>query len=282
MKSTRDKWNTTNMPYTRKSLLYKSKIDYGCWTINHIEGCMHGCRFPCYAYMMSKRFGRVKSYNEWIKPKIVKNSRELLEKELKKLAKKLDGVHLCFMTDPFMYDHKNGKIVEEIKILTLDLIKMINDYGIPVTTLSKGLYPLEVDNLSKENQYGITLVSLDAKFKNRFEPYSSPYRKRIESLKNLSRKGLKTWVSIEPYPTPNLDPTVNNIKDLLTEIQFVDKIIFGRINYNIESGYFKDDINFYKKTASIVKEFCNSRGIILHIKEGTPLHEKLETKFFRL
>ncbi|MCD4785410.1 MAG: radical SAM protein [Candidatus Eremiobacteraeota bacterium] len=278
MKSTGDKLNTTN----RKSLLYKSKIDSGCWTINHIVGCMHGCRFPCYAYLMSKRFGRVKSYNEWIKPEIVENSRELLEKELKKLADKLDGVHLSFMTDPFMYDHKNGKIVEEIKILTLDLIKMINDYGVPVTTLSKGLYPSEVENLSKDNQYGITLVSLDARFKNRFEPYASPYRERIESLKNLSGKGHRTWVSIEPYPTPNLDPTAENIGDLLREIQFVDKIFFGRINYNRESKYFKDDINFYKKTASTVKEFCNSRGIILHIKEGMPLHEKLETKFFRL
>ena len=31
---------------TRKSLLYKTGVEYGNWTINHVEGCMHGCKFP--------------------------------------------------------------------------------------------------------------------------------------------------------------------------------------------------------------------------------------------
>ena len=27
----------------RKSLIYKTKVEYGDYTINHIEGCSHGC-----------------------------------------------------------------------------------------------------------------------------------------------------------------------------------------------------------------------------------------------
>ncbi|GAH64958.1 unnamed protein product [marine sediment metagenome] len=39
----------------RKSLLYKSGVEYADFCINHVEGCSHGCRFPCYAMMMKKK-----------------------------------------------------------------------------------------------------------------------------------------------------------------------------------------------------------------------------------
>src|SRR5574344_1031586 len=49
----------------RKSLLYKTKVEYGDFTVNHVLGCSHGCLFPCYAFNMAKRFGHVKTYKEW-------------------------------------------------------------------------------------------------------------------------------------------------------------------------------------------------------------------------
>ncbi|MBA7591633.1 hypothetical protein ES708_33793 [subsurface metagenome] len=58
----------------RKSLLYGTKVEYSNFTINHIEGCSHGCLYPCYAMMMAKRFGKVQNYEDWIDPKIVKNT----------------------------------------------------------------------------------------------------------------------------------------------------------------------------------------------------------------
>ena len=87
----------------RKSLLYKTGVEYGDYTINHVLGCSHGCLYPCYAFMMARRFGKVKTYEQWCKPVIVNNAIELLEKELPKLKNKIETVHLCFTTDPFMY-----------------------------------------------------------------------------------------------------------------------------------------------------------------------------------
>ena len=69
---------------SRKSLLYKTKVEYGDYTLNHIEGCSHGCNYPCYAMLMAKRFGKIDSYKDWIEPKLVENALELLEKELPK------------------------------------------------------------------------------------------------------------------------------------------------------------------------------------------------------
>jgi len=213
----------------RKSLLYKTNVEYGSWTINHVAGCMHGCRYPCYAYMLSKRFGRVKDYEDWRNPKIISNSLELLENEIKKYKGQLDFVHLSFMTDPFMYDMDADDLIPEIKNLTLKIIEKLNNANIRITCLTKGFYPDDIldKEFLKDNEYGISLVSLSDEFKRQFEPYSAPYEKRIDSLRKLSGEGLKTWASIEPYPTPNLDETSESIEKLLDNIFFVDKIVLG-------------------------------------------------------
>ena len=66
----------------RKTLLYKSGVEYADFSINHVEGCAHGCTFPCYAMMMKIRCGIIKDYKEWLRPKIVSNALELLDKEI--------------------------------------------------------------------------------------------------------------------------------------------------------------------------------------------------------
>lgn len=267
----------------RKSLLYKSKVDYGGWTINHIVGCAHGCKFPCYAHMMAKRFGWVNSYEDWRHPKVVENALELLDKELPKLKEEIDVVHLSFMTDPFMYDAEKQESIEEIKDLTLNIIEKLNKENIRVTTLTKGLHPSDLlDNrYNKNNEYGITLVSLNKKFKERFEPYSASYDERIDALKNLSQEGRRVWVSMEPYPTPNLDPDASNIEQILNRIKFVDKIIFGKLNYNVQSSNFENNAIFYKSIAKKVISFCDEGGIECHIKTGTPLSSRETLKILQ-
>lgn len=273
----------------RRSLLYKTGVEYGSWTINHVAGCKHGCDYPCYAYMLSKRFGRVKDYNDWRTPKIISNTLELLEDEIRKYKDQLDFVHLSFMTDPFMYDADTKDLIPEIKNLTLKIIERLNKANIRVTVLTKGFYPDEIlkklsgqnEEFLMDNEYGISLVSLSDKFKQRFEQFSAPFIKRIDSLKKLNDAGLKTWVSIEPYPTPNLDETSKNIEKLLDSISFVDKIVFGRLNYNIEASKFPDNENFYKRTAETLIKFCQKNDIIYHIKEGTPYSEEKTKKIFK-
>jgi len=90
----------------RKTLLYKSKVEYADFCLNHVLGCAHGCKYPCYAMMMAKRFGKVKDYKDWIKPKLVANTLELLDQEIPKYKDQIDFVYLCFTTDPFMYGYK--------------------------------------------------------------------------------------------------------------------------------------------------------------------------------
>ena len=245
----------------RKTMLYKTGVEYGDYTVNHVVGCSHGCVYPCYAYMMSHRFGKAKTIDDWCKPAICDNALEILKKELPRLSSKIKSVQLCFSTDPFMYN------VEEIKCLSIDIINEINSYNIPCYVLTKGILPHELGKLSKINWYGITYVSYKEEFREKFEPGASPLEERLMALKKLHESGCKTWISIEPYPTPNIIEQDLNV--LLEKIKFVDRIVFGRLHYNKAVSSYNDYKEFYNNCARIVIEFCEKHNIDYHIKNKT-------------
>lgn len=253
--------STKTMAIRRKSLLYKTAVEYGDYTINHVEGCSHGCLYPCYAMMMARRFGKVKSYEEWLRPKIVSNAIDLLKKELPRHRDKIKFVHLCFSTDPFMYGH------ETITNLSFELVSLLNESGIKCTSLTKGILPIKLVQLSEQNEFGITLISLNEDFRKEYEPFASPYKDRIESLYRLHQKGIKTWVSIEPYPTPNIID--QDFGSILKAISFVDKIIFGRLNYNPMVSQYPCYKDFYDSLSRQVIEHCIRNNKEWHIKNGT-------------
>lgn len=250
----------------RKSLIYKTGVEYGDYTLNHIHGCSHGCKYPCYAFMMAKRFGKVKTYEDWINPCIVENALELLDDELPKYKDKIKMLHLCFTTDPFMYKR------DDISKLSIEILKKANNEGINCSVLTKGILPNELAQLSKNNEYGITVVSLDDDFLSEYEPNAADIQQRIASLRALHDAGCKTWVSIEPYPTPNF--IEQNIVEILNEVSFCDKIIFGRIHYNKKVSEYKEHKEFFNKTAKVVIDFCEKHNILYHIKNGTITEEK--------
>ena len=245
----------------RKSMLYKTGVEYGDYTMNHVLGCSHGCKYPCYAFLMAKRFGKSTSYDKWTEPYLASNTLEILDKEIPRLKSKIQSVQLCFTTDPFMYEY------DEIKVMSLAAIEKLNAAGIKCTVLTKGLLPIELTEYSNENEYGITLISLDEDYRRKVEPGAASYRDRLASLRALHDKGLRTWVSVEPYPTPNL--IEQDINDILLAVSFTDKIIFGRTNYNKDITAYTKHKSFYNEQANAVIAFCNERNIAYHIKDGT-------------
>ena len=245
----------------RQSMLYVTGVEYGDYTMNHVLGCAHGCKYPCYAFMMKKRFGKVSSYEEWLEPYLVENTLELLDAEIPKLRDKIKSVHLCFTTDPFMYRY------DEVGAMSLAAIRKLNENGIKCTVLTKGILPIKLADLSQENEYGITLVSLTEAFRKRMEPHTAGYRDRLAALRTLHDRGCNTWVSIEPYPTPNL--VRQNLDRILEAVSFTDRIIFGRTNYSKEVSAFPNHKDFYNRCAKRVIDFCDEHNIAYHIKDGT-------------
>ena len=205
----------------------------------------------------------MKSYDDWLKPKIVANAMELLERELARYKGRIRTVHLCLSTDPFMYGQ------DEVIDLSLTIIKRLNDENIKCSLLTKGVYPEILTDrsiFSSDNDFGITLVSLDDVFKKNYEPYSAPYIERIGKLKRLHQEGFRTWVMMEPYPTPNI--IKQDITEILEMVSFVDRIIFGRWNYSSKSNSFKFRDEFYESQAEVLTEFCRDKNIECEIIQG--------------
>jgi DNA repair photolyase len=247
----------------RKSMLYKTGVEYGDYTMNHVLGCAHGCKYPCYAFLLARRFGKVSSYENWIEPCLVSNTLEILDREIPRLKTKIQSVQLCFTTDPFMYEYN------EIEKMSLAAIRKLNAEGISCTVLTKGLLPEALSECSPKNEYGITLISLDEDYRAKIEPGAASYKDRLSALRRLSGVGCKTWVSIEPYPTPNL--IEQDLNAILEAVSFTDRIIFGRTNYSKEVNAFSQHKEYFDLLARCVIEFCDRHKIQYHIKDGTML-----------
>jgi DNA repair photolyase len=237
----------------RKSLLYKSGL--GFWCVNHVQGCAHGCRYPCYAYMMAKHYGRAKDEGDWRRPRLVENAIELLERELARGCNRIDVVHLCLTTDPFMRGYP------EVTSLSLAIIERLNAHGVRASVLTKGVLPFELADAryDRGNTLGISLVSLDEGFRKRFEPGAAPYRERIAGLERLHAAGCRTLVHIEPYPTPNI--VRQEIGPLLEAVAFVDELYLGGWNYSPLAGAWEHRDSFYGEQARTVRACCRQHHI---------------------
>ena len=246
----------------RKSLLNRSALGFLC--VNHVQGCSHGCRYPCYAFQMARSYGRTSGYEDWLRPKLVSNAAELLAKELARLKKRVasgredlpDRVHFCLTTDPFMYGHP------EIARSSLELMAMVNAEGIPVSVLTKGLLPealADRRSFPQDNSYGISLVSLSEDFRRKWEPGAAPYAERVAALRLLAGAGRTTYVHMEPYPTPNI--LGQDLGAILEAAGFVDSIYFGGWNYSPLAGEFPGRGGFYAAAAEQVRRFCSERGM---------------------
>jgi len=242
-------------------MLYQTRVEYGDYTMNHVQGCVHGCKYPCYAYLLKRRFGQTKDYKDWLEPVLVSNTLELLDKEIPKLRDKIQSVHLCFTTDPFM------KGYPEVSRMSLAAIRKLNDTGIKCTTLTKGLLPIELAELSTENEHGITLITLDEEYREQMEPGAVSCADRLAALKALHDAGCKTWVSVEPYPTPNM--IEQDLHEILEAVSFTDKIVFGKMNYSKVANSYERHKFFYNECAAEVISFCQKHSISCHIKERT-------------
>ena len=242
-------------------MLYKTGVEYGDYTMNHVQGCSHGCLYPCYAFLLKKRFGQIKSYEQWIEPVLVSNTLELLDKEIPRLERQDPiGTSLLYNRSVHAWVSRNSRYEHSC-------YQKAERRRYQMYCTTKGILPIELAELSKENEYGITFISLNEEYRAKIEPGAAPYADRLAALRALHDAGCKTWVSMEPYPTPNLID--QNLHDLLEAVSFVDKIIFGRTNYSTEVSAYKEHKAYYNELAKEVISFCEERGIQYHIKEKT-------------
>jgi DNA repair photolyase len=131
-----------------------------------------------------------------------------------------EQVMLSFTTDPY---HPGDTS------LTTDTLQMIQDYGMGICTLTKGgTRSLRDISLFRPDRdaFASTLTSLDDAFAKKWERNAALPADRIAALKAFHRKGIFTWVSLEP--TIDCDASLGIVK---ATHSYVDLFKIGRANY---------------------------------------------------
>lgn len=86
---------------------------------------------------------------------------------------------------------------------------------------------------------------MDESFREEMEPGAAPLVDRLAALKALSDAGCRTWVSMEPYPTPNVHE--QELQPILEAVSFTDQIVFGRVHYDRRASAYEDLNAFYRE-----------------------------------
>ncbi len=210
----------------RKRLITKCAYPWGEFSpthaINHYLGCAFNCSYCWSRDVWWKRMGGhlskvwgVPEEFEWHKP-IMFDYVDMLYRELHiKGLPKGSRLLLSSTTDPYQPIEAETKATRHI------LVRLWAEGGIPVMILTKAA-------LLPERDFDI-LKSMDAWFgvtMDREFSYSDWHYARMTTLHEAHRRGIKTFVSLEPW-IPGVDAEAI-VRDMAS---FVDHWIVGRLNY---------------------------------------------------
>lgn len=240
-------WRRTKPIYEPKG----AAKEYGDLALNIYAGCPHRC-FYCFAPGVLRR--DKEQFHSVVEPRknIVEETRKQLERE--HITGKL--IHLCFTCDPYPTGYDTTP--------TREIIKLLKEYGNHVQILTKGDGSRDFDLLDGEDWYGITVSSFTTKNtmtgnglmpRCPHEPGAiNPYF-RIARAEEARRKGIKTWISLEPVVDPNV------LDEFACFADAFDKVKIGKLNYH------PSDIN-WKEFGIKAEALCKKLGVDYYIKDS--------------
>lgn len=222
--------------------------EYSKLAANPYRGCGHGCAY-CYVPLVLKMQRTVFDAGAVPRPDFITHLRKDAAKYQQ--ANITEQVMLSFTTDPF---HPGDNS------LTRETIKIIQEHGMGICTLTKGGgRALRDIDLFRPNRdaFAATLTSLDPAFSLKWERNAALPVDRIATLRSFHDASIYTWVSLEPV----LDTEAT--KEIIRETyQFVDLYKVGRVNY---VGLTKT--TNWERFAHEVIDLLNSLGAEHYIKK---------------
>jgi len=187
--------------------------EYGSLACNIYSGCNHGCYY-CYAPNVVKKtreaFAQVTP-----RPLIVESVKRQLDRD--KITGEL--IHLCFTCDPY------PAAIDTL--VTREVIKAIKEAGNRVQILTKGGIRAErdFDLLDGGDMFGVTVTKYEQRH-HLHEPNAAHVIDRLMTLGNAAKRGIKTWVSLEPV----IDP--ESVYTLIQSNHPIDLFRIGKLNYH--------------------------------------------------
>lgn len=210
--------------------------EYSELAANLYSGCDHACIY-CYAPLATR-----KKRENFILPKV----RDAVIRKFFDDAIELKGrnekrsVLLSFTTDPYQK-------IDVIYQLTRQAIQILHFHNLKVSILTKGGKRSERDfdllaNNPELSEYGTSLVFTNEDIRAQMEPGASSTHERINALKKAHKRGIFTYVSLEPVWFPE-----DALRLIDETYKFVDFYKVGKLNYhaqqkNIDWKKFRCDV----------------------------------------
>jgi DNA repair photolyase len=200
-----------------KSCMTKSKItDY---VINPYTGCQHACAY-CYADFIKKFQNIQEEWGKFVHVKV--NCPELLKEELQKC--KPGHIWLSSVCDCYMPLESKFKLTRKI-LQTIDKSPYKKNFTLEILTKSS-LVKRDFDLIKKLGaELGMSINNLDEKTAKIIEPFASPPKERIETLKAAKEKGIKVFGFISPVL-----PGITNLEELFKELKFCNYVWVELLN----------------------------------------------------
>lgn len=167
--------------------------EYAELALNLYSGCAHGCLY-CYAPACLHRHRDV--FHADVRPR--EGIIEALRRQAPKYAGTDKRVLLSFTSDPY-------QPAEEQEGLTRQALEMLAEHRIPFQVLTKGgMRAVRDFDLfeSADGWFATTLIFTEEASRVEWEPDAAPLQSRIEAIQEAHRRGIKTWVSVEPVVDP--------------------------------------------------------------------------------
>jgi DNA repair photolyase len=199
-----------------RSVLSQTGIPGIKYCINPYVGCSHACRY-CYATFMKRFTGHIEPWGRFVDIKI--NAPEVLRKQLKKTEK--GSIIMSSVTDPY-------QPLETKYLTTRRCLEELTLFRFPINILTKSplvLRDIDLITKLKDAEVGLTITTDSENMRKLFEPGAPPIQDRIDALRKLHKKGVKTYVFIGPVLPMNPENLVKKVTP------FADSILIDRLNY---------------------------------------------------
>lgn len=232
-----------------KSALSRSSLPGLVYSLNPYRGCSHACTY-CYAPSVLRE---KRPWGKFVDVKL--NLPSVLAKEVASKEKGVVGIST--VTDAYQPIEKKYEI-------TRKCLEVLLKKNWPISIQTKSdlvLRDLDLIEKFKEKDVGFTITTLDDKARKRFEPHSSSTQARLNALKAITERGIKTWVFLGPIIPDLLGDTLEELMKKLSEIG-VDHVLFDRLNLKPGMKGFSEYRGFdYKPIEAKIKELCKRYNI---------------------
>ncbi len=193
--------------------------EYAELALNIYSGCQHGCTY-CYGP------GALRIPREEFVQATLRKQRAFIAdilNEARTIAGDPREILLCFTCDPYQPVDRHYQYTRKV-------IEIFIECELSFTILTKaGIHSIRDFDLLEgyENcRYGISLSHLKQEIADEFEPHADSVYGRAAALIEAHRRGIKTWISIEPV----LDP-LQALRVIAEMHPWTDSFKVGKLNH---------------------------------------------------